>query len=40
MDDLTDAQLKFIFHAYNEREKMKKEKAESKQNKAQMKQNF
>jgi hypothetical protein len=27
-DELTDAQLKFLFHADQEREKMKKEKAE------------
>jgi hypothetical protein len=40
MEDLTDPQLKFIFHAYNEREKMKKENAESQQNKQQLKNNF
>jgi hypothetical protein len=28
-DDLTDAQLKFIFHARQERERMKKKNAES-----------
>jgi len=27
-DDLTDAQLKFIFHARQERERMKQRKAE------------
>jgi len=28
LDDLTDAQIKFIFHAQNERERMKQRKAE------------
>jgi len=28
VDDLTDAQLKFIFHAQQERERMKQRKAE------------
>jgi len=37
VDELTDGQLKFLFHADNERERMKQEKAEAERNKQQMK---
>lgn len=39
-DDLTEGQLYFLFHAKQEREKMKQEEAERQQSKQQMKQNF
>jgi hypothetical protein len=37
VDELTDGQLKFLFHSENERERMKQEKAEAERNKQQMK---
>jgi hypothetical protein len=39
-DDLTEGQLYFIFHAKQEREKIKQEKAEREKSRQQMKQNF
>lgn len=39
-DELTEAQLNFIFMAKQEREKMKQEKAERERSKQQMKQNY
>lgn len=40
LDELTDAQLKFIWTAKQEREKMKKRNAEEAKNKQQLKQNL
>lgn len=39
-DELTEAQLNFVFSAKQEREKIKQEKAEREKQKQQMKQNF